>query len=394
MMASYQQTSTNQHAQRAVLSLAAALIASGLTACYADLSDAPHPKEAPMDESTQQTASGDTQTVPLDSNGLYYGAITANGTGCPSKTWLVRISEDRLVFTMTFSAFVARVDQAKTVDIKDCQLSVRLHSPKNRSFAVKAFGYLGHANLERGVTGRQMANYYFQGTPVMPRQQARTELAGPYDDAYMFRDQIPAEDRVWSPCGLVRDLQITTRIVLNNGDEKTSGLIDLSSVDGNVVVELDSRLCTPESGPADGGAPDAGKPNVVKDAGAVDAGAVDAGAAPIPDSGMPSGANDRPTNVRVNPMIVESAQRFLVNWTPLAADLTAKYKMQLRYPVDDGFGLIWESPWTDDSPLTYGGPALRPGRYQVFVLARTKTGEVSSDGVTFTVRDSNAQPSL
>jgi hypothetical protein len=276
------------------------------------------------------------------------------------------------------------------LSFKDCQIGISVHTPQGRSYAVSSFSYSGLANLEPGVTGRQMANYYFSGKPVDPTNESRTDLVGPYNDGYIFTDEVPIRDRVWSPCGKIRDLQVVTRIQLLNGTPRASGVMELASIDGTlgkIELSLDSRACTPEGEPIE--PPDAGTPPPV-DAGPPPV--VDAGPPPVVDAGNNPTPSNRPTNVVVDPSAIEGGQRFVVSWAPVTTDPNASYSVQVRNHVDVGFGLVWESPWIVGRALAYNGPPLRAGRYQVIVVARTRNGDVSSDRVNLEVRGGTPQP--
>ena len=209
----------------------------GATACgeAGDAAEASPP--APSDDLAQQS-------VTPDPNGTYFADVTANGTGCPQGTWNTRISRDGLVFTTTFSAYEARVGSQSSVAVRDCQLAIRLHTPAGRSFSVQSFSYTGYAFLQQGVIGRQLATYYFQGQPVQT-PSGRGDLVGPHDADYLFKDDVPIDDAVWSPCGVERDLMINTRILLQSSSPGASGYMNLGAVDGSsaLVVKLASRRC-------------------------------------------------------------------------------------------------------------------------------------------------------
>lgn len=187
-----------------------------------------------------------TQKLELpDPNGTYFAEVIANGTGCPAGTWDTAISDDGKTFTTTFSEYEAIVEPSRTVAVKDCQLGISLHSPQGLSFSVESFYYQGYAFLENGVVGRQTANYYFMGNPV-DHAELRTDLRGPFDDDYLFQDDVGITDLVWSPCGTDRNLNVTTRLrVQNNRQRNGTGYMNLISVDGSaqLVFRLAWRSC-------------------------------------------------------------------------------------------------------------------------------------------------------
>jgi hypothetical protein len=102
---------------------------------------------------------------------------------------------------------------------------------------VSSFHYQGYAILDKsGMTARQTAKYYFMGRPVSP--ELYSDMKGPYDNSYVFSDNIGITDLVWSPCGAQRRLNASTRLVLRNNPKKTgSGYLNTTSVDGEVKTK-------------------------------------------------------------------------------------------------------------------------------------------------------------
>jgi len=184
-------------------------------------------------------------TVP-NPNGTYVASVTANGTGCPKGTWDVSIDPAGETFTLTFSAYEASLSPSQMVTVKDCQVGVKLHSPQGLSWAVDDFFYSGYAFLDSaGMTATQTAGYYFQGNPV-DSSSARSNLTGPFDDSYVFSDQINLLDLVWSKCGTDRMLNIPTRLVLKNNSGRTgSAYMNTLAVDGSaqLLFKMSTKSC-------------------------------------------------------------------------------------------------------------------------------------------------------
>src|SRR4030095_13421145 len=104
--------------------------------------------------------------------------------------WDVNIDPAGETFTLTFSAYETMVNPGQLISIRHCQIGVKLHSPQRLSFSVSAFFSSGFAFLDRtGMLATQTAGYYFQGNPV-DSVSARTDLVGPFNDSYIFWDQI------------------------------------------------------------------------------------------------------------------------------------------------------------------------------------------------------------
>lgn len=376
---------------------AAAVIAFGMTAC----SDAETPDDAPASSPDQAQVApaggGNTQTVSVpDPNGTYFAEITPNGTGCPGGTANTRISDDGLTFTTTFSAYAVAVNSEKTVDVRDCQLMIKLHTPQGRSFSVQTFSYTGYARIDRGVTGKQMANYYFQGRPVPPRDGNRVDLAGPYDSDYVFRDEVPIRNRVWSPCGLVRDLQVQTLLQLNANQSGATGEMSLSMFEGSskLEVKVESRPCTGNE-PGDTSPtpnPDTSKPP-------------DQNTNPNPDNttppnnGNPSNTTPtpgtpvlKPTGVQLLPASIPQDGSFTVIWTPITTDVNALYVVEVRDPLN-GERVFWSSPEIVGSGLRYNGPRLpHTGLFRIVVIAKSKGQSIPSESVLLEVRGDASRP--
>jgi hypothetical protein len=218
--------------------LLCAVTAASAIGCASDTEssmegDAPQALQAPGSE-----------TILPNPDGVYFASVNANGTGCPAGTWETSLSPDGETFTTTFSAYEAAVDETKTISVKDCLLAIKLHSPQGMSYSVSQFHYSGYAFLDQGVSGRQIAKYYFQGNPV-DSDEKRTEMKGEFDDTYLFSDSIELTDAVWSPCGTTRDLNIVTRLRLQNSSPRRTGYMNLNAVDGSTKLEfkLSWRKC-------------------------------------------------------------------------------------------------------------------------------------------------------
>ena len=69
--------------------------------------------------------------------------------------------------------------------------------------------------------------------------RARTDLVGPFEDDYVFQDDVGLLDLVWSPCGTERMLNIPTRLQLKNNVAKTgTGYLNTLAADGSVQLHF------------------------------------------------------------------------------------------------------------------------------------------------------------
>jgi hypothetical protein len=219
-----------------LLALAASVGASG---CAADAT-------SPADEDTEDSTSALGSVNVANPSGIYLASITANGTGCPAGTWDANISPDGKAFTVTFNAYEAVIDPGQAIAIKDCTLNMKFRAPDRLSFAVRSFQYEGYALLDSaGMSAKQTAKYYWQGNAV-PARELRTDMKGPFDDTFLFSDNIGVADLVWSPCGVSRSLNAQSRLVLQNNRSKTgTGFANITeaSTPNRWTFWLDWRRC-------------------------------------------------------------------------------------------------------------------------------------------------------
>jgi hypothetical protein len=151
-------------------------------------------------------------------NGSRLLSITAQGTGCPrdAESYSVDIAPDGRAFTVTFSQYEAKIGAGEAVRTLDCQLNVKVNTPKGRTFAVGSVSYAGSVFLEKpGMRASQQSWSYFQGAPVAPTQRATT-WPGPVDEDHLQTDAVETADLVWKPCGTERSLQVPTKIKIYN----------------------------------------------------------------------------------------------------------------------------------------------------------------------------------
>ncbi|MFF3159682.1 DUF4360 domain-containing protein [Streptomyces sp. NPDC057910] len=177
------------------------------------------------------------------------GLVTVNGSGCPAGTASVAPAPDNTAFTVTYSNYLAQVGVgAGPTDFrKNCQIMVRVNAPQGFTYGVASADYRGYAHLARGASGREQANYYFQG-------QSQTSTVthpfyGPMDDNWQASDTAPIGSIVYAPCGATRDLAVNTQLNVSAGTSNpaaTTSFMTMDSTDGSLttVYHLDWQRCT------------------------------------------------------------------------------------------------------------------------------------------------------
>lgn len=170
----------------------------------------------------------------------YITKVTANGTGCPAGSWKVDAAGN---LTFTKYEVEASPKQPGPQATVNCQLAVSLEGHEDLSFAVASFTYGGYAFLEQGTSLNANARYYWQGNPVAGTEENRLTLSGPMDSDFLLRDEVAVADRVWSLCGVTRDLNINTRIQVSRAANERSAYARVDELDLK-GLKLAVRKCT------------------------------------------------------------------------------------------------------------------------------------------------------
>jgi hypothetical protein len=163
--------------------------------------------------------------------------VTVNGSGCKAGTAAVAVSADNTAFTVTYSDYIAQIGgDAKTSDFrKNCQLNLRVHVPGGFTYAIAEADFRGYAQLAKGATGQERANYYFQGSPET--LYTTHPFKGPYDNDWAATDSLDVASLVFKPCGEERNLNVNTELKLSAGTsdpKKTPSLMSMDSTDGSI----------------------------------------------------------------------------------------------------------------------------------------------------------------
>jgi Domain of unknown function (DUF4360) len=170
------------------------------------------------------------------SDDMVIDVAAANGSGCPLGTADVTVSPDNKAFTVTYSQFTAQTGpDAKATDFrKNCQLALNVHVPQGFTFAIAGADYRGFAHLERGASGSERANYYFQGETQSTRIQHN--FTGPADADWQRTDTVGVSSLSFLPCGEQRYLNVNTELRVNHGwsSRSTTSFLTMDSTDGRI----------------------------------------------------------------------------------------------------------------------------------------------------------------
>ncbi|MFE3939092.1 DUF4360 domain-containing protein [Streptomyces goshikiensis] len=162
--------------------------------------------------------------------------VNVNGSGCPAGSAQVSVSPDNTAFTVTYSNYMALAGPGtQPTDFrKNCQIALNVHVPQGFTYAIAQADYRGFAHLERGATGLQRANYYFQG--MSQTAFVNHNLNGPVDDSWQNTDVTEIESLIYSPCGAQRNFNINTELRVNAGtsNPKSVSFMSMDSTDGSL----------------------------------------------------------------------------------------------------------------------------------------------------------------
>ncbi len=216
--------------------LAAVLLISSATATAA-AADVPNEAEALGAASVAAAPSG---KITVD-------VVSVLGSGCPAGTAKVNVAPDNTAFTVTYTDYTAAAGPGTSATDfrKNCQLGLRVNVPSGFTYAIAEADYRGYAYLERGATGLQRANYYFQGQSATATV---SHLFSGYMDAdWQTTDEVDVASLVFKPCGADVNLNINTSLRVSTGTASPSStsVMTMDSTDGSVstIYHFAWRTC-------------------------------------------------------------------------------------------------------------------------------------------------------
>ena len=173
--------------------------------------------------------------------------ITYAGSGCPAGSVGNNVSPDFQAFTLLFDQYQAAAGPGVPFGQKrkNCQVNVSMDIPNGWSYTLFTVDTRGYVSLQPGVRAMEQSTYYFQGQQLTGREQ--TVIYGPTDRNYQATDQITMANQVWSPCGVVRSLNINTEVrVDNSAAPNNQGMMTVDSIDGQfkLIYGIRWRRCS------------------------------------------------------------------------------------------------------------------------------------------------------
>ncbi|HUQ59787.1 DUF4360 domain-containing protein [Lentzea sp.] len=162
--------------------------------------------------------------------------VTVNGSGCKQGTAEVVVSSDNTSFWVIYSDYLAQAGKgAPAADIrKNCQLNLQLDIPQGFTYGIAEATYAGYGHLQRGASGYQAVNYYFQGQSET--NTWKHNFAGPFDDNWSITHRTEFADIVYAPCGEKKNLNLNSSLRVDKGtsDANTNSFLTMDYTRGEV----------------------------------------------------------------------------------------------------------------------------------------------------------------
>ena len=98
-------------------------------------------------------------------NDVFIKAFTFAGSGCPAGSVANATDAAKDVLTLIYSDYIAQIGPGTmpTDHRKNCQINLDVHYPGGWQFSLFSVDYRGFEALDAGITGNQLATYYFSG---------------------------------------------------------------------------------------------------------------------------------------------------------------------------------------------------------------------------------------
>ncbi len=147
--------------------------------------------------------------------------VDAKGTGCRNPDdWSVEILPYGKGLAIHHKSYDTSVQPGDAFSTSDCQIKVAIDAPPGYTFAPAAIDFNGYAYLNRsGMKASYSSEVYFQGDRVRSEDR-NTSVSNATNSALVSNAVYSNADLLWKPCGLDRDLNISTRLTLHNDASK------------------------------------------------------------------------------------------------------------------------------------------------------------------------------
>lgn len=99
-------------------------------------------------------------------NDVFINGFTYAGSGCPPLSVANATDDSKSVLTLIYSSYFAQIGPGTLPADrrKNCQVNLDVHYPQGWQYSIFSVDFRGFRDIERYVTGKQVASYYFSGS--------------------------------------------------------------------------------------------------------------------------------------------------------------------------------------------------------------------------------------
>ncbi|MEE9351813.1 MAG: DUF4360 domain-containing protein [Thiotrichaceae bacterium] len=176
--------------------------------------------------------------APNNKQNIQLGNIAYSGNACPNGSVSASLKPNSTKLHINFSNYIVETHGRNQRSLrKTCNIVLPIIVPAGMSISLVSANYNGKVSLPAGSQARFMNSYSFSGRRG---NRFRTDLIGPNNTGYSFRDPLSSLASVWSACGKNTTLRITTSTKI-----KTSGIAGKTLADSRqgLVTQLRYRSC-------------------------------------------------------------------------------------------------------------------------------------------------------
>lgn len=145
---------------------------------------------------------------PAIPNQASLGNVAYSGSACPGGSVNVALNASKTQLRINFKQYIVEArGRNKANQRKTCSLAIPIKVPKGFSVSLVSANHNGKLSLSSGSQVRIMNAFSFQGRNG---GRFKTDFKGPNSNGYSLQDPLSKLASVWSGCGQVSVLRITT----------------------------------------------------------------------------------------------------------------------------------------------------------------------------------------
>lgn len=166
------------------------------------------------------------------------------GSGCPSGSASVTLSQDQKSLSILFDEFVVEAGDlfGRMINRKTCNIAIPVHVPNGMSVSIIEVDYRGFNSIPRGGRNIFSVEYFFAG---QRNEKFTKTFIGPLESDFNLSNTLGVSGIVWSPCGTDVNLRINSSMLArsNNRGDDTLAMVDSVDMKAGLIYHLAFRRC-------------------------------------------------------------------------------------------------------------------------------------------------------